>query len=166
MIRNRIKKDEWKEYREKLEKYEFPEGFVDSNVINAYMFPAVDNSLDTFEWNEYDEEKMKVFLKNHPSVNESRLRNSIQPALKNQKKEKQLLYVLKMSMMNRISDLLTYSKKSIVKKEKSKRLQAAFKRLVKSYLCLLQTVTNVIRLKVWFLQYQQLACSSYRQSRK
>lgn len=130
------------------------------------MFPAVDNSLDAFEWNEYDEEKMKLFLKNHPSVNESRLRNSIQPALKNQKKEKQLLYVLKMSMMNRISDLLTYSKKSIVKKEKSKRLQAAFKRLVKSYLCLLQTVTNVIRLKVWFRQYQQLACSSYRQSRK
>ena len=58
------------------------------------MFPAVDTSLDAFEWNEYDEEKMKLFLKNHPSVNESRLRNSIQPALKNQKKEKQLLYVL------------------------------------------------------------------------
>ena len=154
MIRNRIKKDEWKEYREKLEKYEFPEGFVDSNVINAYMFPAVDNSLDAFEWNEYDEEKMKVFLKNHPSVNESRLRNSIQPALKNQKKETQLLYELKMSLMNRISDLLTYSKKSMVKKEKSKRLQAAFKRLVKLYMCLLQTVTKVIRLKVWFLQYQ------------
>lgn len=54
------------------------------------MFPAVDSSMDAFEWSEYDEEKMKAFLQNHPSVNESRLRNSIKPALRNQKKEKQL----------------------------------------------------------------------------
>lgn len=73
------------QFKDKLKQLEFPDSFVDQNVINAFMFPAVDSSLEPFEWGEYDSKRMAWFLHNHSSVNESRLNNIIKPALKNQK---------------------------------------------------------------------------------
>lgn len=84
-------KDFFNQFKDKLKKLQFPEFFVDQNVINAFMFPAVDSSLEPFEWGEYDSKRMSWFLHNHSSVNESRLINIINPALKNQK-ERQLRF--------------------------------------------------------------------------
>lgn len=96
-----MESEEWQQYRkqyeEKLRKLLFPDHFVDQNVVHAFMFPAVDCSLEPFQWSEYSAEKMQLFLRNHPSVNESRIQNSIKPALKNQKKEVQLQYLLHFS---------------------------------------------------------------------
>ena len=87
---------EWKEYFEKnknkLEKAVFSEEFADQNIVNAFMFPAVQYTLESFVWGEYDSAKMEGFLRNHPSVNESRILTIVKPALTNQRKEKQLKY--------------------------------------------------------------------------
>ena len=86
--------EEWKAYyvknKQKLEALQFEENFADQNLINAFLFPAVHCSLESFEWKEYDSSKMEVFLRNHPSVNESRIYTIIKPALANQRIEKQL----------------------------------------------------------------------------
>ena len=83
---------DFEKYKERLARLDFSSLSTCQHIVQAFMFPAVRSSAESLEWGEYDKEKMNAFLQHHPSVNESRVMNIIQPALKKRKRESQLQY--------------------------------------------------------------------------
>lgn len=109
---------------------------ISNQLYNAFMFPAIDMSLEPFSWGSVKLSDLQLFCNSHPSVDYERLHKVVDPILRSQCREVQLKWNWGMGVTCRITDLLTYESHSYVRKEKSKRLLAAIKRLTSSCACL------------------------------
>lgn len=63
---------------------------VNASVNNAFLFPAIDMSLEPFSWGELKLSTLQQFCNLHPTVDYERLEKIVQPVLQSQHRDIQL----------------------------------------------------------------------------
>ena len=63
---------------------------VNASVNNAFLFPAIDMSLEPFSWGELKLSTLQQFCNLHPTVDYERLEKFVQPVLQSQHRDVQL----------------------------------------------------------------------------
>lgn len=62
--------------------WDMPDEFPDTRVIEAYKHPAVDESLEPFQWGEPDFEALKKFCEKRLNWDENKIYNLFEPLKK------------------------------------------------------------------------------------
>ena len=63
---------------------------VNASVNNAFLFPAIDMSLEPFSWGELKLSTLQQFCNLHPTVDYERLEKIVHPVLQSQHRDVQL----------------------------------------------------------------------------
>ena len=63
---------------------------IRNQLYNAFMFPAIDMSLEPFSWGAVKLADLQLFCNSHPSVDYERLHKVVDPILRSQCREVQL----------------------------------------------------------------------------
>ena len=78
-----------KQHEKKLKELHFG-NVVNASVNNAFLFPAIDMSLEPFSWGELKLSTLQQFCNLHPTVDYERLEKIVQPVLQSQHRDVQL----------------------------------------------------------------------------
>ena len=79
-------------HEKKLKELNFS-NVVNPSVNNAFLFPAIDMSLEPFSWGEVKLSSLQQFCNLHPTVDYERLRRIVQPVLQSQRTDVQLKFM-------------------------------------------------------------------------
>lgn len=89
-----------RKYRKKLDLLEFEPSFGRQvglgvkcevkAVVNAFLFPAVDTSLEPFSWGSVKMDLLSEFCGRRSGVDFERIRRMVDPAIRNQERSSQL----------------------------------------------------------------------------
>ena len=76
--------------QKKLQTMIFSDSIHRNYVVQAFMFPAVNSSLEPFGWGEIDFSALQSFCQARDGLDVHKLMRMIQPAVSNQKRDKQV----------------------------------------------------------------------------
>ena len=78
-----------RKYRKRIDELVFTDDIRKNYLVNAFMFPAVDNCLDPFGWGSIDTQALQSFCDDRLSLDAERVMRMVQPVIKRQKRDVQ-----------------------------------------------------------------------------